>query len=293
MNHLAAVGFGYTARALAARLDRRAWQITGTSRGADDVENIRAAGFNGVLFNPETDPDELVGALASATHLLVSAAPTTAGDPLLGKISDRFNELVGLRWIGYLSTVGVYGDRGGDWVDEDTAPEPSSERGRRRLNAENSWRFAAELHANLAMQVFRLPGIYGPGRSGFDKLRDGNARRIIKPGQVFNRMHVDDIAGALLAAIDGAEPGFAVYNLSDDEPAPPQDVVAFAARLMGVAAPPEVTFDAAEMTPMARSFYGENKRVSNKRMKSELGYQLKFPTYREGLADIWRHESER
>jgi nucleoside-diphosphate-sugar epimerase len=189
-----------------------------------------------------------------------------------------------LRWIGYLSTIGVYGDTGGQWVDEQTLPHPGSERARRRLVAESDWAAFARAHAK-PVQIFRLGGIYGPGRSAVDDLRDGTARRIVKPGQVFNRIHVEDIALVLAAAAAGRG-SHTLYNVVDDEPAPPQDVVACAARLMGIAPPPEIAFDDAPLTPMGRSFYMANRRIRNRRLHDDLGVTLTFPSYREGLAGI-------
>jgi nucleoside-diphosphate-sugar epimerase len=186
----------------------------------------------------------------------------------------------GIAWVGYLSTTGVYGDRQGGWVDEESAREPVSERGRWRVAAEDAW-----LASGLPVHLFRLPGIYGPGRSAFERLREGTAQRVVKPGQIFSRIHVDDIAAALRASIARPAPGRA-YNLADDEPAPPQDVVAFAAGLLGVAVPPEVPIEAAGLSPMARSFYAESKRVSNRRMKQELRVTLAYPDYRAGLRAI-------
>ena len=189
-----------------------------------------------------------------------------------------------LSWIGYLSTVGVYGDREGGWVDEDDAPLADSERGRARIAAEQAWcDFGRE--TGKAVQIFRLGGIYGPGRSPLKQLREGKARRIIKPGQVFNRIHVADIAATLHASLDAPSPG-RIYNLVDDEPAAPQDVVSYAADLLGLAPPPEIPFEEADLSPMARAFYGNCKRVRNRRIRTELGVDLRYPTYREGLAAL-------
>ena len=190
-----------------------------------------------------------------------------------------------LAWAGYLSTTGVYGDHGGGWVDEDTPPAPSTARGEARVRAEAEWRAVP----NLPLHVFRLAGIYGPGRGPFAKLRAGTARRVVKPGQVFSRIHVDDVALVLRASIDRPQPG-AVYNVCDDDPAPPEDVIAHAARLLGLPPPPAVAFADAELSPMARSFYAESKRVSNRRIKEELGVALRHPDYRSGLAATLRAE---
>lgn len=285
---LLSFGHGYSARALAARLMARGWQVIGTTRSETKAAAIRATGAEAVIW-PPARPGPL---LDRATHLLVSAPPDETGDPVLhhcaGALSAR-SEL--FDWVGYLSTVGVYGDRGGDWVDEDSECAPATERGRRRVAAEAEWlRFWHD--CGLPVHVFRIAGIYGPGRGPFEKLRDGTARRIIKPGQVFSRIHVEDIANVLEASIARPRPG-AIYNVCDDEPAPPEDVIAHAAGLLGLPVPPAVPYDEAEMSPMARSFYAESKRVSNARIKRELGVSLAYPTYREGLAAVLAAESGR
>ena len=216
-------------------------------------------------------------AFAGATHILSSVPPDEQGDPVLAEHAADLARLNGVRWVGYLSTTGVYGDHGGGWVDETTPANPIGERGRRRVEAERGWRALP-----LPVHVFRLAGIYGPGRNQFDGLRAGTAKRIDKPGQVFSRIHVDDLAAALRLSM-GAPRTAAIYNLADDEPAPPQEVVAYAADLLGVEPPPLIPFEQAELSPMAASFYAESKRVSNALIKRELGWRPKFPTYREGL----------
>ncbi|MGI9403233.1 MAG: NAD-dependent epimerase/dehydratase family protein, partial [Hyphomicrobium sp.] len=210
--------------------------------------------------------------------------PGEDGDPVLRHHAGDLQAASSLTWIGYLSTVGVYGDRQGGWVDETSKTQPTSERSRRRLAAEDAWRaFGAQ--TNRRVQLFRLAGIYGPGRSAIDRLQEGSARRIIKPGQVFNRIQVDDIATALSAAIAGRGTQ-QVYNVTDNEPAPPQEVIAFAAELLEMPPPPEIAFDEADLSPIAASFYADNKRVSNARLREDLGVHLKFPSYREGLRAI-------
>lgn len=272
---LLSFGHGFSARALAARLLPQGWQIIGTTRSADKANVLRREGVTPVLW-----PDEdLTSALASATHLLISAAPDAAGDPVLARYRDAIAEAAPrLAWVGYLSTTGVYGDHAGGWVDEATPLTPSTRRGQMRVEAEAAW----QAIPGLPLHIFRLAGIYGPGRGPFEKVRQGTARRIVKPGQVFSRIHVDDIAQVLEASIKRPNPG-AIYNLCDDDPAPPQDVIGHAAELLGLPLPEEVAFDAAEMTPMARSFYAESKRVSNRRIKEELGIDLLYPDYRSGL----------
>lgn len=317
--HLLSFGHGYSAQALTRRLLPRGWTVTGTTRRAEAVPGLAATGIVPVVWpadlpgvgpgvwpgvwpggssggSPEDSPRDSSGlplgaALATATHLLVSAPPGPAGDPLLAALHDEIAAVAPrLRWAGYLSTTGVYGDHGGGWVDEATPLAPTTERGRQRVAAEAAWQALAAT-AGLPLHIFRLAGIYGPGRGPFAKVRNGTARRIIKPGQVFSRIHVADIARVLDASIARPNPG-AVYNLCDDDPAPPEDVIAHAATLLGLAVPQAVPFDAAELSPMARSFYAESKRVRNDRIKTELGVTLRFPSFREGLAALLREEAE-
>ncbi len=274
MKTLLSIGHGYSAQALARLLIPQGWTVIGTTRSAARAEAFRAAGVEPLLL-----PGPLAPALARASHVLTSVAPDAAGDPIL---RDHAAELAAARpvWAGYLSTTAVYGDHQGGWVDEDTPLTPSTERGAARVRAEADW---AAL--GLPLHIFRLAGIYGPGRGPFEKVRDGSARRIIKPGQVFSRIHVEDIAQVVAASIAHPHPGRA-YNLCDDDPAPPEDVIGHAAELLGLPLPPAVAYDLAEMTPMARSFYAESKRVRNDRIKAELGVTLLYPTYREGLAAL-------
>lgn len=273
MPTLLSLGHGYSAAALSRLLTAEGWTVIGTTRSAGKAEALRGAGVTPILW-----PGDLGAALEQATHVLASAAPDAGGDPFLRAAP----QIAGARaeWVGYLSTTAVYGDHRGGWVDEDTPPAPASERGRWRVLAEDQWRASG-----LPVHIFRLAGIYGPGRGPFEKVRNGTARRIVKPGQVFGRIHVQDIAQTLRASIARPNPG-AVYNLSDDDPAPPEDVLAEAARLLGLPLPPAIPFDQADLTPMARSFYGESKRVRNDRIKRELGVALRYPDYRSGLAAL-------
>jgi nucleoside-diphosphate-sugar epimerase len=228
---------------------------------------------------------EIAAALRETTHLIVSIAPDEAGDPVLGAARAAIlNAMPALRWVGYLSTVGVYGDHGGEWVDETSECRPVSNRSRRRLEAEQAW-LALGREAARPVAVLRLSGIYGPGRNAFVNLANGSAKRLVKPGQVFNRIHVEDIAGALWHLAASEKGG--VFNITDDLPAPPQDVVSYAAALMGIAPPPEIPFETAELSPMARSFYGENKRVSNAAVKRE-GYRFRFTDYRAAFEAMWQ-----
>ncbi len=283
MTSLISIGLGYSAQQVSAELSREGWRILGTARSPAGVQHIASMGWEGLLFDGMSASEEVYAALGKADHILVSAAPDSHGDPVLRHLSD---EIAAARpkWIGYLSTIGVYGDCGGAWVDETRAPQPGSLRSKRRWQAEQQWLAFASRH-DLRVEIFRLAGIYGPGRSAIDNLREGTARRIVKPGQVFNRIHVADIAATVRAAI-AAPPRFDVYNVTDDEPAPPQDVVAFGARLLNIPVPPEIPLEQAGLSEMGLSFYGENKRVSNQRIKEALGVKLAYPTYREGIAAL-------
>jgi nucleoside-diphosphate-sugar epimerase len=280
--NIAIFGAGYSAQAFA-RANMAGAHITGTTRSAEKFAALEQAGIAPLLFDGAVTP-ETANALAEATHLVVSAAPGETGDPVLEAAREAILRAApNLRWIGYLSTVGVYGDHGGGWVDETSACRPVSARSRWRVEAERQW-FALGREIGRPVAVLRLSGIYGPGRNAFVNLENGTARRLVKPGQVFNRIHVADIAGALWHLAGGAQGG--VFNVTDDEPAPPQDVVAYAASLMGVEPPPEVAFETAALSPMARSFYGENKRVSNAAIKA-AGYRFRFPDYRAALDEMW------
>lgn len=275
MNTLLSIGHGYSAQALSRRLIPHGWRVIGTTRTGDKAAALAAQGVEPLLW-----PGDISDALAQATHLLTSVAPDAAGDPVVRALGPQIAAAKGLRWVGYLSTTAVYGHHNGDWVDEGTALTPSTARGAARVQAEGEW---AAL--GLPLHIFRLAGIYGRGRGPFEKVRDGTARRIFKPGQVFSRIHVEDIAAVLEASLARPNPG-AVYNVCDDDPASPEDVLSLAATLLGLPEPPMVAYEDADMTPMARSFYAENKRVRNDRIKTELGVRLQFPTYREGLAGL-------
>jgi len=274
-------GMGYCARAVSRRMAARLAHISGTTRSAQKAAELEKGGITAFVFDGATR-NQAIAATLPASHVLVSIAPDEAGDPVLRHYRD---DLAAARpaSIVYLSTVGVYGDHGGAWVDEQSPCRPKSKRSKWRLAAETAWqRFAAETEIRVA--IIRLSGIYGPGRGPFEKLKEGSSRRIIKPGQVFNRIHVDDIAQIVEAAFDRRAGG--VFNGSDDEPAPPQNVIVHAAGLLGIEPPPEVPFETADLSAMARTFYGENKRVRNEKIKAELGIDLAFATYREGLAAI-------
>jgi nucleoside-diphosphate-sugar epimerase len=274
-------GFGYTAQTLARALGS-SWSITGTSRGGEAPAASASANVRWLRFDRDHPLEP--AAFAGVTHVLLSVPPDEAGDPVFDRHRDNIAAIPGLTWLGYFSTTGVYGNHDGGWVDESSELEPSGARGRRRAAAEAAWLDLWRGH-DVPVHVFRLAGIYGLGRSPFDALRAGTAKRIDKPGQVFSRIHVEDIAHVLMASIARPRPG-AVYNVCDDEPAASADVIGHAAELLAVPVPPLVPFEAAELSPMARSFYDDNKRVSNALIKRELGISLRYPNYRDGLAAI-------
>jgi nucleoside-diphosphate-sugar epimerase len=272
-------GLGYTALRLAQALKAEGWRVAGTCTEEARRDALAALGIEALLFD-RARPLR-ANALHGATAVLSSVPPEEAGDPVLGVHGEDIARLDRLRWVGYLSTTGVYGDRGGGWVDETSALEPTGPRGQRRVEAEAGW-LRLWRGRGAPVHIFRLAGIYGPGRSALDTVRRGEARRVLKPGQVFSRIHVDDIASVLRASLDRPNPG-AVYNVCDDDPAPPADVIAYACALLGVPAPPAVPFEEAQLSEMARSFYADSKRVSNARIKKELGVTLRYPDYRTGL----------
>jgi nucleoside-diphosphate-sugar epimerase len=278
-------GLGYTGLAFARTIRAEADWIGGTVRTPEKAAELRAEGIAAHVFDGKRPGDGVAEALAAATHVVVTISPGEGGDPVLAHHGDGIAGAPALGWIGYLSTVGVYGDHGGAWIDEDTPPDPRVARTAARIGVEEAWTDLGR-RQSVPVGIFRLAGIYGPRRNPFVKLADGTAHRIVKPGQVFNRIHVADIAATLRAAVQ--RPAARLYNVADDEPAPPQDVVAFAAELMGVPPPPEVPFAAAELSPMARSFYEGNRRIANHRIREELGVRLAYPTYRDGLSALWR-----
>lgn len=280
-------GMGYssreTARALHQLIDP-AIPVSGTTRSADGGEALADSNYRMHLFDGETPGPTLRPDLRQATHVILSIPPDEHGDPVLRLHRADLDAAADLEWICYFSTVGVYGDFGGAWIDEDAPTRPLNHRSQLRVEAEQAWRDYCALRG-VPLFILRLAGIYGPGRSAFDKLREGTARRIVKPGQVFNRIHVADIGRLTAMAARARLSG--TFNLADNEPAPPQDLVTYAAGLMGVAPPAEIPFETAQMTEMARSFYSDNKRVSNKRLLAALDTGLTYPTYREGLDAIW------
>lgn len=283
--HMMIFGAGYSGKAIGALAASQGHEVSGTTRSPEKAAALSASGIRPLLFDGTTLTDELRSEFANVTHLVQSIAPGRDGDPLLrlqGNTSLS-EAMPSLEWISYLSTVGVYGDHGGAWVDEETPAKPVSQRSVERVEAEQAWQSLAEA-SGLPLAILRLSGIYGPGRNAFVNLSNGTARRLIKKDQVFNRIRVEDIAAA--AAFLGERRIGGIYNVTDSEPCPPQDVVSEAARLMGVEPPAEQSFETAELTPMARSFYGENKRVSNARIRS-LGFRFQYPDYLISLAEMW------
>jgi nucleoside-diphosphate-sugar epimerase len=277
-------GLGFSSRyAAQAMRDQGFAGIGGTVRSPEKARRLRAEGIDAVVFEGTAPSPQIGAALAGVSHVVLSIAPDEGGDPVLRHHRAALDAAEQLEWLCYYSTVGVYGDFGGDWIDESAPLVPRNMRSDRRVLAEQAWRdYAAE--RGLPLCILRLAGIYGPGRSTFDKLRSGTARRIVKPGQVFNRIHVEDLARVTALAAEMRLAG--TYNLADDEPAPPQDVIEYAARLVGLPVPPDMPFETAEMTPMQRSFYRDNKRVSNRAIKQALGVDLLYPNYRVGLGQI-------
>lgn len=278
MSHLFCFGTGYVASRLAADLLSEGWTAAGTFRESTKRDTLAKSGIEPVLFDGSAPvPSEQ---LENVTHILISIPPGEDGDPALVHHAGLLEECESLRWVGYLSATSVYGDSGGALVDEDAPLLATALRGRRRVEAERAW-----LDLNLPIHVFRLAGIYGPGRSALDQLTAGMARRIDAPGHLFSRIHVDDIVAVLRASMAKPKPG-AIYNVCDDEPSESADVVAFAADLLGLDPPPLVVLEDAELSPMARSFYADRRLIDNRRIRNELGVVLQYPDYRAGLAAI-------
>ncbi|MCO4053839.1 MAG: SDR family oxidoreductase [Bosea sp.] len=282
---LMVLGLGYSAEAFVRQGGPLFSHVAATVRSPQKAEALRRRGIEAHAFDGGAADNALVAAIDRAGALLVSIPAEDGGDPALAVLSEAIAAARQLRWIGYLSTVGVYGDHQGAWVDEGSALRAASRRGLNRIAAEQGW-LDLGAAAGKPTQIFRLAGIYGPGRNQLVGLRGGTARRIVKPGQLFSRIHVEDIAGACLAGLARPDRG-RIWNVADDEPAPPQDVVAHAAALLGIAPPPEEPFETAELSPMARSFYLDSRRVSNERLRTALGYRFRFPTYREGLKALF------
>jgi nucleoside-diphosphate-sugar epimerase len=290
-------GLGYSASRLARSLIADGWAVAGTCRTAKAAATLRADGIDAHLFDGVGRLDHMESLLAGATHLLSSVPPDphndNDGDPVLRLHRADIARCAGLKWIGYLSTTGAYGDTGGAWVDEAAPVAPTGDRGKRRVQAERQWLgLLGDRVGNgaAAVHVFRLAGIYGPGRSALDAARRGVSHRIIKPGHVFSRIHVDDIVSVLRASMDRPNPG-AIYNVCDNVPAPSAEITSFACKLLGIAPPPEILFEDADLSPMAKSFYADNRRVRNNRIRDELGVKLTYPDYETGLRAIFAGEA--
>lgn len=292
---LGILGAGFSGHAIAVKAVSEGADVWGTTRDADKAARFYDDGFTGVLFDGQNANPDLLDALRETTHLIISIAPARQEnldapdetvDPTLAALSDhKLSDMApALQWVGYLSTVGVYGNHDGAWVDETIPVAPASERSRQRVRAEAEWMAMGQAMA-MPVGIFRLSGIYGPGRNALLTAERGKARRLVKKDQVFNRIHVGDIAQALWLAAEQKIGG--IFNITDNEPAPPQDVVAYAHTLMGKTPPPEIDFESADLTPMARSFYGENKRVNNARSKVVLGLRYEWPDYQTALKRMW------
>lgn len=279
MKHLFCFGLGYSATTLARQLLAQGWRVSGTCRGSEKCDAMRKFGITAYIFDEDL-PLQEVWDLNRVTHILHSVPPSKDGDLVLLHHLEDLKSLRNLEWVGYLSTTGVYGDHQGGWVDEETPVNPTAGRSLRRADAEKAW-----LASGLPAHIFRLSGIYGPGRSIIGDLKEGTAHRILKEGQYFSRIHVEDIAQVLAASITKPNP-WRIYNCADDMPCSQPEVVEYAAKLLGVNPPPLVPFEEAELSEMARSFWASNRRVKNERIKNELGVQLKFPTYKDGLKNI-------
>ena len=288
MRQLFIFGLGFSAQEIVKQAHGDFGRICGTSRSAEKAKSFSDFGVEGFLFDGESVDGKLREALFETTHLVISIAPGDI-DPVLKAIgADLGTVCPKLEWIGYLSTVGVYGDHDGAWVTENTEPRPVSKRSIERIRAERQWQEAG-LGLDVPIAIFRLSGIYGPGRNGIVNMKKGKARRLVKPDQVFNRIHREDIGQAVMLAMRNKVDG--IFNITDDEPAPPQDVVTYIHELAGVEPPPEIDFETAELSPMTRSFYGENKRVSNQRSKEVLGMTYHWPNYRVAFDRMWRDGS--
>jgi len=282
-------GIGYTGEALACALIADGWQVAGTCRTQETAALLQAQGIDAVVFDRDQPLDNLAALLEGVTHVLASIPPDASGDPVLDCHARDLQSLgKDLDWVGYLSTTVVYGNRDGGWVDETSPRTPAVERGQRRVDAEDGW-LALGKAANISVHLFRLAGIYGPGRSALDQVRAGRAKRVHRPGQVFSRIHVEDIVSILRASMAKPNAG-AAYNVCDDNPAAPSEVTAFACELLNVPVPPIIPYEQADLSPMAQTFWSDNKRVRNDRLHEELGVTLKYPDYQSGLRTIFEAE---
>lgn len=288
--HLFCFGFGYCCEYLTAALQQDGWRISGTTRDPEKRKFLRSRGIQAHLFDFDVPLLDPLYMMRDVTHILISTPPDGEGDPTFNMHAHDIEQLENLEWLAYLSTTGAYGDRNGAWVDENTPPRPTTKRGSRRLKAEEQWMSVFKTH-NVPSHIFRLAGIYGPGRSAIESVRSGIARRIDKPGHAFSRIHVDDIISVLLASMAQIRPG-EVYNLCDDEPAPSHEVISYACHLLGVEPPPLIAYDKVDLAPITQSFYADNKRVHNDKIKNELGVCLKYANYKDGLQSCFERMNE-
>ena len=279
--HLFCFGFGYCCEYLMSSLQQEGWRISGTTRDPDKRRELRSRGVQAHLFDYDVPLLDPLYIMRDVTHILISTPPSEAGDPTFTMHAHDIEQLQNLEWLGYLSTTGAYGDRDGGWVDENTPPRPTTKRGSRRLKAEEQW-LSTHQNYNVPTHIFRLAGIYGPGRSAIDSVRSGIARRIDKPGHAFSRIHVEDIVNILLASIEHPKSG-EIYNVCDDLPAPSHEVILYACELLGVEPPPLLPYDKVDLAPITQSFYTDNKRVRNDKIKNDLGVRLMYEDYKKGL----------
>lgn len=282
-------GAGYSGKSFGKNAANSRARVFGTTRSAENATNLKSLGITPLLFDGTTVTDELARVIEDATEIVISVAPGEDGDPILNAAENHLADAAELKWIAYLSTVGVYGNHDGAWVNENTECRPVSKRSIQRVAAENEWLDFARKR-RLPLSILRLSGIYGPGRNALKNMIEGKARRLVKPGQVFNRIHVADIACSLLFLADKRADG--IFNVTDNLPSPPQDVVEYAASVTKIDPPEPIDFDTATLSPMARSFYGENKRVSNAKIKS-IGFQFSYPDYRYALPRMWTDDDWR
>ncbi len=287
--HLFCFGYGYSCDYLGHELlQRGGFRVSGTTRERDKRKMLKERGVGAYLFDYEAPLPDPLDLLKDVTHLLISTPPGSEGDPTFQMHAQDIAKLKSLEWVGYLSTIGVYGDRNGELIDEHAEIRPSSKRGSRRVKAEEQWLSLLKSH-KIPLHIFRLAGIYGPGRSALDSIRAGVARRIHKPNHVFNRIHVEDIVQVLVASMERPDPG-AIYNVCDDVPAPSHEVIDYASSLLHRPSLPLVAFEDSDLPPMARSFYADNKRLKNDKIKNELGISLKYPDYKQGLQGCFAAE---
>lgn len=281
-NNIFCFGYGYTCGYLGEILqDEGAWNISGTTRDSDRKKFLKEHGIKAHIFDYDVPLPDALYIMRDVTHLLISTPPSGDGDPVFNLHAEDIAQLPNLKWVGYLSTTGPYGDRGGDWVDENSTVRPTTKRGSRRLKAEEQW-LSLMKAGDFPLHIFRLSGIYGPERSALDSVVSGIARRINKPGHVFNRIHVEDLVRIIRASMAAPSPG-AIYNVCDDMPAPSHEVIDYACQLLNVESPELLPFDSTDLAPITLSFYADNKRIRNDKIKNDLGVCLKYPTYKEGL----------